>query len=94
MVEVDTPLRDPITHDLVVCGGTLGIFVACALQLSGLKVAVIERGPLRGRQQEWNISKKELAELVEVCFRNGLNYYSTLSKKFKSLLRCHSMQLR
>ncbi len=28
------------------------------------RVAVVERGPLRGRSQEWNISRKELAELV------------------------------
>jgi len=29
-------------------------------------VAVLERGPLLGRSQEWNISKKELEELVRV----------------------------
>jgi hypothetical protein len=28
------------------------------------RVAVVERGPLRGREQEWNISRKELQELV------------------------------
>lgn len=50
--------------DVAVCGGTLGIFLACALQLRGLRVAVVERGPLQGRAQEWNISRKELEELV------------------------------
>ena len=25
---------------------------------------MVERGPLKGREQEWNISRKELAELV------------------------------
>ena len=30
------------------------------------RVAVVERGPLQGRQQEWNISRKELQELVSV----------------------------
>ena len=50
--------------DVVVCGGTLGIFLAASLQLQGLKVAVVERGPLKGRAQEWNISRKELYELV------------------------------
>ena len=52
----------------VVCGGTLGIFLAAALQLAGLRVAVVERGPLAGRAQEWNISRKEIAELVG-CYR-------------------------
>ena len=31
------------------------------------RVAVVERGPLQGRQQEWNISRKELQELVCTC---------------------------
>jgi hypothetical protein len=110
--------------DVAVCGGTLGIFLACSLQqrgengcnccgaclgvpfimlaavmftlcgpapnlpcsslmpavmalppyafpsvaCAGLRVAVLERGPLQGRAQEWNISRKELVELVgETC---------------------------
>ena len=54
--------------DVVVCGGTLGIFIAVALAARhGLKVAVIERAPrLKGRAQEWNISLQELKDLVEM----------------------------
>ncbi|GMH43080.1 hypothetical protein BSKO_11002 [Bryopsis sp. KO-2023] len=66
VVEKPEPLKEAIGFDAIVCGGTLGIFVACALQIRGLKVAVVERGPLRGRKQEWNISRKELAELGEI----------------------------
>lgn len=36
----------------------------CLLLSAGLRVAVVERGPLAGRAQEWNVSKKELEELV------------------------------
>lgn len=54
----------PPEFDAVVCGGTLGIFVATALQRRGLHVCVLERGKLAGRAQEWNISLKELQELV------------------------------
>ncbi|CAD5320160.1 unnamed protein product [Arabidopsis thaliana] len=46
------------TFDIVVCGGTLGIFLATALCVKGLRVAV--------RDQEWNISRKEMKELFEV----------------------------
>eukprot|EP00549_Striatella_unipunctata_P022022 CAMPEP_0118699942 /NCGR_PEP_ID=MMETSP0800-20121206/16243_1 /TAXON_ID=210618 ORGANISM="Striatella unipunctata, Strain CCMP2910" /NCGR_SAMPLE_ID=MMETSP0800 /ASSEMBLY_ACC=CAM_ASM_000638 /LENGTH=1167 /DNA_ID=CAMNT_0006600343 /DNA_START=1 /DNA_END=3505 /DNA_ORIENTATION=+ len=53
-------------YDVIVCGGTLGIFFATALQLKGFKVAVVEAGKLRGREQEWNISMKELQELEEL----------------------------
>jgi flavin-dependent dehydrogenase len=52
-------------YDVLVCGGTIGIFLACALQLRGLRVAVLERAAeLRGREQDWNISRKELDELI------------------------------
>lgn len=36
-----------------------------ALAARGLRIAVVERGPLRGRDQEWNISRAELLELVD-----------------------------
>ncbi|PNX60314.1 hypothetical protein L195_g051864, partial [Trifolium pratense] len=54
------------SYDVIVCGGTLGIFIATALCARGLRVAVVERNVLKGREQEWNISRKELLELVEV----------------------------
>ncbi|OIW16243.1 hypothetical protein TanjilG_18958 [Lupinus angustifolius] len=54
------------SYDVLVCGGTLGIFIATALSARGLRVAVVERNVLKGREQEWNISRKELLELAEV----------------------------
>ena len=55
-----------LDYDIVICGGTLGIFFATALQLKGLRVCVLEAGDLRGREQEWNISMNELLELKEL----------------------------
>jgi lycopene cyclase CruP len=55
-----------IDVEIAIAGGTLGIILAAALQLRGLKVAVIEREELKGRVQEWNISRSELAVLVEL----------------------------
>ncbi|XP_074591702.1 uncharacterized protein LOC141847543 isoform X3 [Curcuma longa] len=52
--------------DVLVCGGTLGIFVATALVSRGVSVAIVERNLIKGREQEWNISRKELLELVDV----------------------------
>ncbi|XP_016450176.1 uncharacterized protein LOC107775021 isoform X3 [Nicotiana tabacum] len=52
--------------DVIVCGGTLGIFIATALSSKGFRVGVVERNVLKGREQEWNISRRELLELVEV----------------------------
>ena len=53
-----------LDYDITLCGGTLGIFIALSLQLKGHKVLVVEAGKLMGREQEWNISMKELEELI------------------------------
>jgi len=52
--------------DVVISGGTLGILIGCALASKGLRVALIEKGILRGREQEWNISRNELQVLLEL----------------------------
>ncbi len=52
--------------DVVVCGGTLGIMLAAALQRQGWQVVVLEKGVLQGRDQEWNISRTELETLTEL----------------------------
>jgi len=54
-----------IDFDVCVAGGTLGVFLALALQRLGHRVCIIERRLLQGRSQEWNISEKELESLVE-----------------------------
>ena len=55
-----------IDWDVVICGGTLGILIGSALVQRGWRVALIERGMLRGREQEWNISRKELEVFLEL----------------------------
>lgn len=52
--------------DIVICGGTLGILLGTALQQRGWSVTLIERGVLRGREQEWNISRNELQTFVDL----------------------------
>lgn len=61
--ESQEPL-DGIDWDIVICGGTLGILVGAALAQKGWRVALIERGVLRGREQEWNVSRRELQTFV------------------------------
>lgn len=52
--------------DVVICGGTLGIFLATTLKQKGYRVAIVEKGILQGREQEWNISRDELSCLLEL----------------------------
>ncbi|MGG6296740.1 FAD-dependent oxidoreductase [Leptolyngbya sp. AN02str] len=65
IAEHPEPLSD-LEWDVVVCGGTLGILLGCALVQHGWKVALVEQGILRGRDQEWNISRHELQTLVQL----------------------------
>lgn len=63
--EVAEPLGT-VDWDVVICGGTLGVLLAAGLAQRGWRVALIEQGILRGRDQEWNISRRELGELVDL----------------------------
>lgn len=62
--EPDAP-PESAEFDVVVAGGNIGILLATALALRGLRVAVLEAGQLRGREQDWNASRKEVMELVD-----------------------------
>ncbi|MBX2865379.1 MAG: FAD-binding oxidoreductase [Leptolyngbyaceae cyanobacterium MAG.088] len=53
-------------YDVVICGGTLGILLGATLVRHGWRVALLERNVLRGRAQEWNISRNELRTFVEL----------------------------
>jgi len=55
-----------VDWDVVISGGTLGILLGAALARRGWRVALLEKGKLQGRTQEWNISRQELQTLVEL----------------------------
>ncbi len=55
-----------VTYDVAISGGTLGILMATALQKQGWRVVLIEQGVLRGRVQEWNISRQELQVFLDL----------------------------
>jgi hypothetical protein len=66
VTETSSALTEQPEFDVTICGGTLGIFLATALQLKGLRVCVVERAKLAGRAQEWNISRSELDALLRL----------------------------
>ncbi|MGC1307803.1 MAG: FAD-binding oxidoreductase [Phormidesmis sp.] len=66
VVVEDSQSLSAVTYDLAICGGTLGILLGAALAARGWKVALLERGELRGREQEWNISRRELNAFVRL----------------------------
>ncbi len=66
VVQQSPELLEQPDWDLVICGGTLGILLGAALAERGWQVLLLERGKLRGRDQEWNISRQELQVLFEL----------------------------
>ncbi|HEY9689219.1 MAG TPA: hypothetical protein V6D46_04435, partial [Coleofasciculaceae cyanobacterium] len=75
-------IEEAIQADVVVLGGTLGIVLATALAQGGARVALVERGRLQGRDQEWNISRSELAVLVDRGLLSAEELASTIGSEF------------
>ena len=80
----DAPL-ETIEYDAVIVGGTLGIAIAASLALGGFRVLVIERGLLRGRDQEWNISRHELDVLIELKLLTPEELETSISSEFNPI---------
>ncbi len=68
--------------DVVISGGTLGILLGAALAQQGWRVALIERGQLRGRDQEWNISRRELQVFVELGLLTEVELASAIATEY------------
>jgi lycopene cyclase CruP len=71
-----------IEWDVVICGGTLGILLGTTLVQRGYRVALLERGKLRGRDQEWNISRKELQNLVPLGLLTATELEQAIASEF------------
>ncbi|MBU6228377.1 MAG: FAD-binding oxidoreductase [Cyanobacteria bacterium REEB459] len=66
VIQVSPDRLSQVDWDVIIAGGTLGLLLAVALVQRGWRVALVERGQLRGRDQEWNISRRELETLVQL----------------------------
>ncbi|KAK9789952.1 hypothetical protein WJX73_001292 [Symbiochloris irregularis] len=75
-------LKSPVDYDVVVCGGTLGLFLALALQLRGCSVCVVERRRVEGRSQEWNISRHELQVLLDMQLVNAEELKAAIATEY------------
>ena len=65
---IEIPPPDPAPqslacYDVAILGSTLGLIYALKLQSQGCAVALIERGKIKGREQEWNIGTGEFKSL-------------------------------
>ena len=68
--------------DVLITGGTLGLLPALWLQQQGWRVGLVERGAVQGRDQEWNISRRELAVLVELGLLSAEELEAAIATEF------------
>lgn len=82
VVQVRDENLETTAYDVAIAGGTLGILIGASLAQRGLRVALLERGELKGREQEWNISRKELHELVALGLLTQAELDAVISSEF------------
>ncbi len=71
-----------IDYDVAICGGTLGVLLGATLAQRGWKVALLERGALKGRDQEWNISRRELETFVRMGLLSEVELESAIASQY------------
>jgi lycopene cyclase CruP len=71
-----------VDWDVVISGGTLGVLLAAGLAQRGWRVALLERGTLRGREQEWNISRRELTALTELGLLTEVELEAAIASQY------------
>jgi len=69
-------------YDLTICGGTLGILLGATLAKRGWRVLLLEQGTLRGRDQEWNISRHELQTFLELDLLTIAELETTIASEY------------
>ncbi|ESA37074.1 fad dependent oxidoreductase [Leptolyngbya sp. Heron Island J] len=77
------PLELPADpYDVVICGGTLGIMLGATLASRGWRVALLERNILKGREQEWNISRSELRTFVDLGLLSEVQLETAIATEY------------
>ncbi len=75
--------KDPeSTWDLVVVGGALGALQAATMARLGYKVALVERLPYGRMNREWNISRREIATLVDIGLFSDADIESMILREY------------
>ncbi|MFM2430328.1 MAG: hypothetical protein RLZZ511_1541 [Cyanobacteriota bacterium] len=73
---------EAVEYDVAIAGGTLGILIGATLAQRGLRVVLLEGGTLQGRTQEWNISRRELQELIAIGLLTVSELEAVISSEF------------
>lgn len=74
----DTP-----SYDLVYLGGALGVIHAAVMARLGYRVLLIERLPFGRMNREWNISRSEFANLIDLGLFTPAEFESLIASEYQ-----------
>ncbi len=96
VTEERPPLPAAATFDIVYAGGGLNLLNAAVMSRRyGLRVLVFDRFTVGAVHREWNISREELQELLDVGLLTPSELETVIQREYKDgLVRFHSAHIR
>lgn len=71
------------SYDLIYIGGALGVIHAALMAKLGYKVLLVERLPFGKMNREWNISRSEIQNLVNLGLLTAAEVESIIAREYK-----------
>ncbi len=72
----------PPTYDLIYLGGALGVIHAAVMAQLGYRVLLIERLPFGRMHREWNISRVEFQNLIDLGLFTPAEFESLIAREY------------
>jgi lycopene cyclase CruA len=96
VTSVHTPSLACDTFDIIYAGGGLNLLHAAVMtRRYGLRVLVFDRFTVGAVHREWNISREELQELLEVGLLSATELASVIQREYRDgLVRFHSAHIQ
>ncbi|WP_299415772.1 flavin-dependent dehydrogenase [Acaryochloris sp. IP29b_bin.148] len=76
------PVSSTPEYDLVYLGGALGVIHAAVMARLGYRVLLIERLPFGRMNREWNISRSEFANLIDLGLFTPAEFESLIASEY------------
>jgi lycopene cyclase CruA len=75
---------DQPTYDLIYLGGALGVVHAAVMARLGYRVLLIERLPFGRMNREWNISRSEFQNLLDLGLFTEAEFESLIAREYRN----------
>ncbi|MDB9495789.1 flavin-dependent dehydrogenase [Spirulina major CS-329] len=78
-----TPLATDLDYDLIYIGGALGVIHAAVMAQRGYRVLLIERLAFGRMNREWNISRDEFQQLIELGLFTAEEFEGLIAREYQ-----------